>query len=243
MRAFKINHGSAPCACGLQRQTAATSLDREKARKVCDTTLSLAKAGVIGTITPRHENLVDAALRDAQNLTDLFDTVLDLNRLTRYELDVKMGNHRPSEMIEAAVKGNAEIAGLRGVKIKVELDCDAGTYIHTDPIQARKILENYLSNAVKYSPVDEVITIRGERHNNMLRISVRDNGAGIATEKQDVLFRQFGLTDTSDTRSKRGTGLGLALVAQLAEKLNASVGVNSAPGEGSNFWVEFPLSN
>jgi signal transduction histidine kinase len=77
----------------------------------------------------------------------------------------------------------------------------------------------------------------------MLRISVRDNGAGIATEKQDVLFRHFGLTDTTDTRSKRGTGLGLALVAQLAEKLNASVGVNSAPDEASNFRVEFPLSN
>ena len=102
-----------------------------------------------------------------------------------------------------------------------------------------KIVFNYLSNALKYTPNGGSIELGLKIKSNKIRIYVVDSGAGISEKDQQKLFRVFSQVDTSTTRSQEGTGLGLALVKSLTEEMKGTVGVESILGKGCCFWVEF----
>ena len=108
-----------------------------------------------------------------------------------------------------------------------------------------KIVFNYLSNALKYTPRNGEIRlglsiVYGPDDDKRVRLWVKDSGPGISKMDQRKLFKAFSQVDGSTKREYEGTGLGLALVKDLAEEMNGAVGVDSEPGKGSTFWFELP---
>ncbi len=102
------------------------------------------------------------------------------------------------------------------------------------------ILSNLLSNALKFVPAGTKphLRVRAEETERTVRLSVEDNGIGIDPKYQDRVFRVFERLQNTDQYP--GTGIGLAIVQKAAQRLNASVGVESTLGEGSRFWIDLP---
>ena len=114
--------------------------------------------------------------------------------------------------------------------------------IETDPAKLQQILYNFLSNAIKFSPVGGQIELSAELSGSeRIRISVSDKGPGIEQTKHGVIFEKFRQLDGSVTREHSGTGLGLAISKELSTLLGGSIGLQSAPGAGATFYVVLPL--
>jgi signal transduction histidine kinase len=108
-----------------------------------------------------------------------------------------------------------------------------------------KILENLLTNAIKFTTKGEIsLTVRqtGPRQNRRVEWTVRDTGIGIPRDKQEAIFDEFHQVDGSSTRLYGGTGLGLALSLALAKLLGGEITVDSEPGTGSTFVLRLPLN-
>ena len=156
-------------------------------------------------------------------------------------------------MLENTVDLMAHKAYEKGLEITVNLDDELPNYLTGDPSRIRQILINFISNAIKFTEVGEIV-LRVERfplpatapspHNGMgegqaafmVRFSVSDTGVGIPAGKETMIFEHFTQADSSTTRKYGGTGLGLAISRQLAELMGGGIGVDSRPGHGATFW-------
>jgi adenylate cyclase len=113
-------------------------------------------------------------------------------------------------------------------------------WVQSDVDALEKILFNFLSNALKFTPYGGAIDVVLSGDAAQVRLAVKDTGPGISIEGQEKLFQVFSQVDNTTTRAFEGSGLGLALAKVLAEELDGTMGVDSVEGQGSTFWVEFP---
>ena len=110
----------------------------------------------------------------------------------------------------------------------------------TDPDAVERILGNFLSNAAKYSPPGTTITVAVEPSGSRALLAVSDQGPGIPADERTRVFTRFYRSETEATHRTRGAGIGLAIVKEFADRLNASVAVESAAGGGARFVALFP---
>jgi two-component system phosphate regulon sensor histidine kinase PhoR len=111
-----------------------------------------------------------------------------------------------------------------------------------DYLELRSALSNLVMNALKYSPEDQPVVLRWERTGETLQLSVTDNGIGIEEQHLPRLTERFYRVDESRSSSTGGTGLGLAIVKHVAASHRAELLIESQPGRGSTFTLQFPLS-
>ena len=127
------------------------------------------------------------------------------------------------------------------MQIRWEREADAPDAFVANTRLVRELLDNLASNAVKHAPADSVVTITVRREGDSIRFDISDRGPGIPPEEQARVFEQFYRTRQSTQAGVPGTGLGLWIVRRLGELLGGTVGLTSRPGEGTTFWVTFPL--
>jgi two-component system phosphate regulon sensor histidine kinase PhoR len=136
----------------------------------------------------------------------------------------------------------ASFAGLATRKdISLRREDRGAPAVRTDPERLRRVLENLVDNAVKYTPEGgrvEITTSPGP--DGGAQVEVADNGPGIAPEHHARVFERFYRVDKARSRELGGTGLGLSIVKHLAEGMGASVSVESEPGKGSRFTLTVP---
>ena len=175
----------------------------------------------------------------ADRMAALVEDLLELGRLESGARAPEPEEIRPAEVAEDVVASFAGAATRKDVSLR-RTDRGAPPVV-TDPERLRRILENLVDNAVKYTPAGgrvEVTTSAGP--DGSARIEVADNGPGIAGEHLARIFERFYRVDRARSRELGGTGLGLSIVKHLAEGMGASVSVESEPGRGARFIVTLP---
>jgi two-component system phosphate regulon sensor histidine kinase PhoR len=175
----------------------------------------------------------------ADRMGALVQDLLELSRLESGERAPELERILPSEVAEEVVASFAGAAARK--RISLHRTDQSAPEIQTDRERLRRILDNLVDNAVKYTPEGgrvEITTAPGP--DRSARIEVADDGPGIAAEHLGRIFERFYRVDKARSRELGGTGLGLSIVKHLAEGMGASVSVESEPGRGSRFTVTIP---
>jgi len=204
--------------------------------------------GYAETLARQDAHWDDATLRDglqviseeADRLAQQIGGLLDVSRLQAGGLRLEMADWALPPLAKQVVE---RFAGQAGERFSFELRFpDDFPPVHADYERTREVLENLVSNAVKYSPDGGVIRIIGRAAADQAIISVNDQGIGIAPEEQAKLFRRFYRVDNRLRRETQGAGLGLFLARAIVEAQGGRIWVESAPGRGSRFSFTVPLA-
>jgi signal transduction histidine kinase len=190
-------------------------------------------------LTEEQRGYLDVVDHNAARLLRLVDDMLFIAQIEAGQLEV-----RPSELDLAAIvrKAVAE-AQVRAAASGITLTCDADTAV---PVQADKgrmfrILDNLVSNAIKFTPEGGDVKVSVSQANGFVRLEVQDSGIGIAAHEQERLFERFYRTSTAVEQHFPGTGLGLYIARAIVEAHGGSIAVRSGPGEGASFSVALPV--
>ncbi len=184
--------------------------------------------------------MVDVIRTSATMLHALIDDLLDLSKLEAGRLDLHPAPVALAQLLEETRALWAPLAARKGIAFSVARSADTPPAVRIDVLRVRQILNNLISNAVKFTEAGR-IDVSVERRERALVIAVRDTGIGIALEQQAQLFARFVQVDDARARRQTGTGLGLSLSRQLAELMGGSLELESAPDAGSTFTCTLPL--
>jgi signal transduction histidine kinase/AmiR/NasT family two-component response regulator len=188
--------------------------------------------------TPTQKRSIDQILRAGWYLLELINEILDLAMIESGKITL---SNEPVSLAEIIAECQAMIepqASSRGIRMTLPR-FDVPRFIHADRTRVKQVLINLLFNAVKYNrPKGTVLVDVAAAGAGIVRISVRDTGMGLDAEQVGQLFQPFNrLGKKSD--AEEGSGIGLVVSKRLVNLMGGTIGVESTPGEGSVFWVEF----
>ncbi|MEO5660081.1 MAG: PAS domain S-box protein [Polaromonas sp.] len=201
--------------------------------------LGLISGGVAGEIPEAVKNLVGIAKSNCERLIRLINDMLDSEKIEsgKMRLDLQVVDIRP--LIQQTLAANEGFAGQHRVKLQM-LAPDEALKVRIDSDRMTQVLTNLLSNAAKFSPPDSTVEVRLSRVARCVRVEVVDHGPGIPDEFRSRIFKKFSQADSSDTRQKGGSGLGLNISRALIEQMNGAIGFTSQTGVGTTFFFELP---
>ncbi|MCG2578061.1 PAS domain-containing protein [Dechloromonas sp. XY25] len=169
-----------------------------------------------------------------ESLSELLSDLLDLSKLEAKVVTVNVQDFALEEILKPLAAAHSQEANLKGLRLR----CRATPcYVRSDPVLLRRIIANFLANAVRYTERGGVL-VGCRRHAGKRWLEVWDTGIGIPPDKIPEAFVEF--TQLDDQARTRGSGLGLAIVARMAKLLDLEVRVASRPGKGSLFAIELP---
>ncbi|MEJ0055250.1 MAG: HAMP domain-containing sensor histidine kinase [Bacteroidota bacterium] len=128
-----------------------------------------------------------------------------------------------------------------GKEIKLEVENNVDQKVISEPNYLGRILDNLVSNAIKFSPRNESIKVKASWSRGVLQISVRDHGPGFSEDDKKSMFQKFKKLSARPTAGESSNGLGLAIVKTLVDRLDGSIKLESTRGEGSEFLIEIPV--
>ncbi len=214
--------------------------------------------GIIGTLqiidpatlTRENEDYFGIIRRSSLTLLDIVNSILDLSKIEADEVTLSRRNFNLRSLVSDILTHHSVLASEKNIDLLVQFDSSIPEKVFSDPAKVEQILNNLISNALKFTVSGSVtlaVTRRGHDHppsasepSDGLEFKVSDTGIGIAAEDLSRLFRPFKQIDGSLTRRYTGTGLGLSIVRKLVTLLGGAVSVASRPGAGSTFIVEIP---
>jgi signal transduction histidine kinase len=171
----------------------------------------------------------------AERTLILLNDLLDLSRLDASRLQPIVRDTDARNIITEAIQAVSPAAQARSIRLDPGAD-DGELACRTDPVRARQIVINLLTNAVRHSPEGSTVNIELASSDSRLRIAVVDHGQGLTAEQQAVVFDAF--MRVAGAENERGTGLGLTLSRQLARLLGGDLKVESSAGTGARFTLE-----
>jgi signal transduction histidine kinase/CheY-like chemotaxis protein/HPt (histidine-containing phosphotransfer) domain-containing protein len=210
--------------------------------------------GVIGmtgllldtSLSSEQRQYAEVIRSSGESLLMLINDILDFSKIEAKKLEFETIDFDIRDLLEDFSGMMAVRAQEKGLEFLCAANPDVPSSLRGDPGRLRQILTNLTGNAIKFTDQGEVavrVSVAStDATEALLRFSVRDTGIGIPADKLDCLFQSFSQVDTSTTRKYGGTGLGLAISKRLSEMMGGEIGVNSEPGNGSEFWFTIRLS-
>jgi PAS domain S-box-containing protein len=198
--------------------------------------LGLLLAGAAETLPQPAVHLLQIAHGNCQRLVRMVDDILDLKKLDSGKMVFNVERCDARALLEKAIEANQGFAGGCGVKMHLEATPGA-VMLAVDPDRFIQVVTNLLSNALKFSPSGETVTVALERRGGHVRIAVRDHGPGIPAEFRPRAFQSF--AQAAGGR-KGGSGLGLSIAQQIVTGMHGRIGFDDAPGGGTVFYVDLP---
>jgi PAS domain S-box-containing protein len=199
--------------------------------------LTLLSVGAMGVLPEQAKKVVGIAERNTIRLITLINDILDIEKLESGKLDMVFDNLAIGTVLERSSESVKAFAEQNGIKLEL---VPSNAQVYADGDRLVQVLVNLVSNAVKFSPKGETVTVAVEEMPNYLEVKVIDRGRGIPAKFKNLLFQRFQQVEASDAKKKGGTGLGLAICKGIIEAHGGSIGVESEEGKGSVFWFRIP---
>lgn len=213
--------------------------------------------GIVGTtsllmeteMTGEQKELVQIMRTSGQSLVHLINDVLDFSKLESEKMELENEPVDIVDLLEETIDMFSYYAAESQIELIYYINPSIPNLIFSDRERLKQILVNLVGNAIKFTDNGEIIITVGLSSREvkggseaLIHVSVKDSGIGIAPENQEKIFEAFTQADASTTRKFGGTGLGLAISKSLCESFGGSLGVNSALGEGSDFYFDLPFT-
>ncbi len=201
--------------------------------------LGLLSGGVAGELPAMATEMIDIAHRNSERLLRLINDILDLEKMESGKLDFHLEPQELGGLLTQATSAHLGYAEECGATVELKVQArEAWALVDAD--RFLQVVANLLSNALKFSPRGERVTLRLEREGARLRVSVEDRGPGIPESFRSRIFQKFAQADGSDSRRKGGSGLGLSISRALVEQMGGTLDFVPGQPQGTVFRVELP---
>lgn len=190
--------------------------------------------GYAGDLRPLQSEIVTAALTESENLDDLMSDLTEVAEIDSGRRAMKLEEIYPTQALHKARDRYCDEAAAKHIHLETQAYSDLPA-IRVDRRALRSILDNLLSNAIRYTPEDGEVLLMAEEIKDFVQFTVRDTGRGIESERLGAIFDRF------SAFSEKGSGLGLALARRLVEALGGQIAVESRLGHGSTFRFTIPI--
>ncbi len=195
---------------------------------------------VADSLSGRHVEMLTEIGRAGERMLRVVEDFLNVSSIESGELRLRPREVNLTSLVQSNVAAHRALGRKKGTDIRVHC-ADGLPLIGVDPDKIEQVLDNLISNAVKYSPPGAAVDVYVGKKDGWAVIAVVDNGQGIPADEQDRLFEAFGKTSVRGTAGERSTGMGLLIVKRIVEGHGGRVYVESEFGRGSTLTVELPL--
>lgn len=178
--------------------------------------------------------------QNCYRLIKLTNNLIDINKIDAGYTEMKIKNHNIISVIEDITSSVAEYTESKDISLVFDTDMEE-RIIACDDEKLERVMLNLLSNAIKFTDAKGTIEINITNKEEYVIISVKDSGIGIPEDKIGTIFDRFVQVDSTLTRKKEGSGIGLSLVKSIVENHGGSISVKSKVGKGSEFTIELPV--
>jgi PAS domain S-box-containing protein len=193
-------------------------------------------------LAPKLQKMLELASRNAERLTLLINDLLDLEKIESGTLAFEFKTVDLIKLTKSAIEDNTGFADKHGINLLFNTTLDVA-HIYGDEHRLLQVYANLISNAVKFSPLKATVTITVESKDHQFIASVKDMGPGIPEEFRNKIFQRFAQADSSDSREKGGTGLGLNITQAIIKRHGGSIDFTSEKGKGACFYFSIAESN
>jgi signal transduction histidine kinase len=200
--------------------------------------LNLLKSGLGGALNEQGQQLLDVAYRNSQRLVRLVTDILDLQKIESGAMTFNMLPVEVGAFLNQAIAASQGFADKYGVTLSLAAS-RRPAYVRVDPDRLMQVMDNLISNAVKFSTPDTPVTVRVQRLHGQVRIAVHDCGPGVPDEFRARIFEKFAQAEPTAGGSS-GCGLGLSISKGIVEHLGGRLAFQSRAGEGTVFFFDLP---
>lgn len=191
--------------------------------------------------TDEEIDMLERIYQGGLELSDLISDTLDASKIEAGKMDIHISQFNLAELIDSVC---SQLNGMLSDKpLKLLSNCDESITLKSDKYKVKQIINNLISNGIKYTKQGAVSISVSERQNRSVEIHVTDTGMGMREEELDKLFENYQRVGGTSIHNIQGTGIGLALVKELVYLLNGDIDVSSVYGEGTTFTVYLPSAS
>jgi signal transduction histidine kinase len=194
-----------------------------------------------GKISETHQKFLDNIYKSASFSLSIIEDLLDISKIESGKLELKINEFDILQLISENIYLNRIIADKKNILIHFE-PSQHSIRMNADLNKIQQVLNNLITNAIKFSFPNTSIWIKMILENGAIVIKISDSGQGIAPEKLDKIFLPFEKAAASGTQGEKSTGLGLAIVKRIVEGHHGKITVSSEVGKGTEFCVRLPLN-
>ena len=202
--------------------------------------LGLLSSGLLGTVAEKGQRMLEIAVTNTDRLVRLINDILDLERIESGKLELSRDAVDAQSVMEQAREGLQSIADEAGIRIAIE---PAEGSLWGDSDRIIQTLTNLIGNAIKFSPADTTVTLRGTAGESDFTFCVADEGRGVPDDKRDAIFHRFSQIDASDSRDKSGSGLGLAICQSIVGAHGGRIWAEKNEPVGTRLYFTIPLAS
>jgi len=191
-------------------------------------------------LEPNARDLLKRAARCAGTMCEMFRSLLDIARLDAAVMSASRQSFAMQPMLDRAVEQFEAQARAKGLGLRVR---PTGAWVRSDPRLLQRILDNLVSNAVRYTGSGQILIACRRLPAGRIRLAVYDSGPGVDESQHEAIFEEFHRLDTNFGHGhSNGMGLGLSIVRRLAALIDAPLSIRSRPGHGSMFGIDLELA-
>lgn len=204
--------------------------------------LGLLRTGAYDNDPAKARNILEIAHKNSIRLSALINDLLDLQKIESGQMTYNFDEIDLAAIVEECIGSMETFAQTYGITFDFTPP-DEMVVVHADRDRLHQVLDNLMSNAVKFSRRGERVMLRILTKGDRILVEVEDHGVGIPPDSREKVFGRFTQVDSSDRRSHGGTGLGLNIAQEIMAAHGGTVNYTSKLGEGTTFVIDFPLKD